>query len=530
MLQHTRETSINPLVAPMTVPKSSSATTQEDLPLEISEKSLEGASEGGGDFNTLFTASIEQSAQVPQVLNEESPLIPLIQSDSEVSEPLLLSGDMPVIEQAIPDAFPVNIQLKPQLRGEQQPKVEEERNLAPITVESMVESIEQPDETVQASVTLSEQQTGVETNVETDLLVKPLEQKVHTVVTQSPHTLEQTTAPVSHERLSEQPIENEEIQVLEQPQSAQSQTPLTPAAGQVGQVATVSVMQGSATRMQNSVQVHKTSQPNQSNSMPKMEEAFDEPLEASLLTKEAKANLQNSPMAQQTNSFQPGQQPLPPGMTAAQAAMAKNQAFMEQFRQQQTALKQQQVARAENMDATSADFSASGSKAEGINNLMAGMDKMASTPTSYQTISHSIHSKKWGEALGKHLVMAANRDIQKMQITLNPEKLGPIQVRLHMDKDRQLHVNLLANHALTREAMMEAMPRLRDMLESNGTQLVNLDVADHGFEQESFAESNSEGSGKGAKGSGVEVSDEELQVIPMAKLSAVSDSMVDYYA
>ena len=232
--------------------------------------------------------------------------------------------------------------------------------------------------------------------------------------------------------------------------------------------------------------------------------------------------------AQQAHATLSSQQSMPSSMAAE---MAKNQAFMEQFRQQQTALKQQKSLQLEENKSLSMEGGVTSLHREGGNHLPNSLERLSAAPTSYQSIAHGIHSPKWGEALGKHLMMAVNRDIQKMQITLNPEKLGPIQVRLHMDKDRQLHVSLLANHTLTREAMMDAIPRLREMLESNGTQLANLDVADHGFEQETFAE-DSEQQDSSKSGGTLEVSEEveSSQTLSQVRLNRISDTMVDYYA
>ena len=284
-----------------------------------------------------------------------------------------------------------------------------------------------------------------------------------------------------------------------------------------------------AGKMSNTQNKLNTLGSNLNQSVSSHETVEEETLQTSLLSKDQKIGLQNAVSGQPVNGLQPGQQPsLSAGMTAD---ALKSQAIMEQFRQHQTVLKQQkalQIAQAKEEGLT--DLGAQNIKTDSANNLTGVLDKMSQLPMSYQTIPHSIHSQKWGEALGKHLVMAANRDLQKMQITLNPEKLGPIQVRLHMDKDKQLHINLQAHHALTREAMMDAMPRLREMLESNGAQLANLDVAEHGFEQGAYAEENGRQTGKNTQNVGLNGEDEELQIIPNTQLSTLSDSMVDYYA
>ncbi|GAB6034272.1 flagellar hook-length control protein FliK [Galenea microaerophila] len=309
-------------------------------------------------------------------------------------------------------------------------------------------------------------------------------------------------------------------------QTAETFIPSVQMAGHTPQNITAMTKAGKMSNTQNNLN-SLGSNLNQSDSS--HETVEEETLQTSLLSKDQKIGLQNAVSGQPVNGLQPGQQPsLSAGMTAD---ALKSQAIMEQFRQHQTVLKQQkalQIAQAKEEGLT--DLGVQNIKTDSANNLTGISDKMSQLPMSYQTIPHSIHSQKWGEALGKHLIMAVSRGLQKMQITLNPEKLGPIQVRLHMDKDKQLHINLQAHHALTREAMMDAMPRLREMLESNGAQLANLDVAEHGFEQGAYAEENGRQTGKNTQNVGLNGEDEELQIIPNTQLSTLSDSMVDYYA
>jgi flagellar hook-length control protein FliK len=216
--------------------------------------------------------------------------------------------------------------------------------------------------------------------------------------------------------------------------------------------------------------------------------------------------------------------------SATQGAVGSQTAnFIEQMQRQQTVLKHQATVKESDLTAT---VPSDGGVLKGVDGGVVATDKAASAPMQFASITHSISSQKWGEALGKHLIVAANKSMQKMQIMLNPEKLGPIQVQLHLNKDKQLHVALSANHVLTREAMMEAMPRLREMLESNGVQLASMDVSDKGFngEQQQGGQSLKE-TGQKAHGQMAEESlTTEDELIQTRVGLNRNEGMINYYA
>ena len=66
--------------------------------------------------------------------------------------------------------------------------------------------------------------------------------------------------------------------------------------------------------------------------------------------------------------------------------------------------------------------------------------------------------------------------LQGAQIKLNPAQLGPMEVRIQMQHD-QASIQFTSAHAVVRDALEAALPRLRDMFESAGVQLVNVDVS-----------------------------------------------------
>ena len=68
------------------------------------------------------------------------------------------------------------------------------------------------------------------------------------------------------------------------------------------------------------------------------------------------------------------------------------------------------------------------------------------------------------------------RSAQSASLRLSPAELGPIEIRLSLQQE-QASVAFTAQHALTREALEAAIPRLREMFNESNLQLVNVDVS-----------------------------------------------------
>ncbi|MBT8439665.1 MAG: flagellar hook-length control protein FliK [Gammaproteobacteria bacterium] len=112
-------------------------------------------------------------------------------------------------------------------------------------------------------------------------------------------------------------------------------------------------------------------------------------------------------------------------------------------------------------------------------------------------ITETVGMADWGQGMGKQVVWMVNQNISRAEIRLNPANLGPIEVRIDMDND-QVNVAFTSRHAEVREAVEQALPRLREMLEEKGLNLSDADVSQHSFEQQhssTFAEGNEHASG-----------------------------------
>lgn len=96
------------------------------------------------------------------------------------------------------------------------------------------------------------------------------------------------------------------------------------------------------------------------------------------------------------------------------------------------------------------------------------------------TLAVPMQQSGWDQAMGERVVWMARSNIQHAQIQLNPRELGPIEIKISMQND-QTHVNFVAHHATTRDAMEAALPRLREMFSEQGLNLGQADVSHHSF-------------------------------------------------
>ena len=82
----------------------------------------------------------------------------------------------------------------------------------------------------------------------------------------------------------------------------------------------------------------------------------------------------------------------------------------------------------------------------------------------------------WQQQLSDRMGALIRMGTETATIRLEPAKLGPIEIRIHVD-DAQASVSFSAQHPATREALEAALPRLRDAFEAQGLELSRADVS-----------------------------------------------------
>jgi len=158
-----------------------------------------------------------------------------------------------------------------------------------------------------------------------------------------------------------------------------------------------------------------------------------------------------------------------------------------------------------------------------------------STPVQ-SAITETFARADWGQGMGKQILWMVNQNISSAEFRLNPANLGPLEVRIDMDND-QVNVAFSSRHADVREAVEQALPRLREMFEEKGLNLSDTDVSQQSFaeQRENAFEQNAEheagfASGISFAGEADQMHDENHQDMDRDGMNAMhNEGLVDYY-
>ena len=99
------------------------------------------------------------------------------------------------------------------------------------------------------------------------------------------------------------------------------------------------------------------------------------------------------------------------------------------------------------------------------------------TPATQMSLATPLTQPAWGDEFNQKITWMASQRNQSAELHLNPPHLGPLDVVLKMNGD-QATATFTSPHAAVREAIEQAMPRLREMLADSGIMLGNAMVSD----------------------------------------------------
>ena len=91
-------------------------------------------------------------------------------------------------------------------------------------------------------------------------------------------------------------------------------------------------------------------------------------------------------------------------------------------------------------------------------------------------LQEPVGGGRWADELGARLTLMATRGEQHGALRLSPEHLGPLEVQIRLQDDKA-SVWFGAQHADTRSALQEALPRLRELFAASGMQLGDAGVS-----------------------------------------------------
>jgi flagellar hook-length control protein FliK len=142
-------------------------------------------------------------------------------------------------------------------------------------------------------------------------------------------------------------------------------------------------------------------------------------------------------------------------------------------------------------------------------------------------IAARVGTPGWDQQVGQKVVWMVAGKEQRASLTLNPPDMGPMQVVLSVTND-QATVTFSAHQPEVRQALEDAMPKLRDMLGESGIALGNASVNDGSAQQQAQAEARQAGRGNG-QGSGPEAAAIE-STVPVPRRRGGQLGAVDTFA
>ena len=97
----------------------------------------------------------------------------------------------------------------------------------------------------------------------------------------------------------------------------------------------------------------------------------------------------------------------------------------------------------------------------------------------HSAVTHTVHSpvgsSAWADEVGTRVVMMTESGNHTASLKLSPEHLGTLEINITV-RDDKASVWFGAAHADTRAAIETALPRLREMFESQGISLADAGV------------------------------------------------------
>lgn len=158
------------------------------------------------------------------------------------------------------------------------------------------------------------------------------------------------------------------------------------------------------------------------------------------------------------------------------------------------------------------------------------------TPPAATQINVPFQQPGWDNALSERVVWMVNQKLQSAEIKLNPPQLGPIEVRLNLSGDHhnQAQVSFTAHHGAVRDALEQALPRLREMFQASGIDLVDVNVSDQSPDErpaQAFGNDSGSSDSHAAGLADLELELETEQAGGMIMLdSSTSRGVIDYFA
>ena len=123
-------------------------------------------------------------------------------------------------------------------------------------------------------------------------------------------------------------------------------------------------------------------------------------------------------------------------------------------------------------------------------------NQTSSAATAIQ-VATPVGDQGWNGEIGEKITWMANQQVSHAELVLNPPHLGRIEVSLSMNGDQANAVFVSASPAV-REALENAVPHLREVLQGAGISLGQTQVGAESFQQQANNRENGDNSRQGS--------------------------------
>ncbi len=138
-------------------------------------------------------------------------------------------------------------------------------------------------------------------------------------------------------------------------------------------------------------------------------------------------------------------------------------------------------------------------------------------------VSIAFGESGWGNMIAERSALMASQSLKFAELQLDPPELGQLQVKVTVNQD-QASVSFVAANAQVKEALDQTLVRLKELLEEQGLDLVNVDVSDQSSEE---PESDLEGEDDAQLAAGTDIDGDD----GLSEASQVTATYgVDHYA
>ncbi|WP_233840684.1 flagellar hook-length control protein FliK [Dyella sp. 2HG41-7] len=137
-------------------------------------------------------------------------------------------------------------------------------------------------------------------------------------------------------------------------------------------------------------------------------------------------------------------------------------------------------------------------------------------------VNAQVGSSGFAKELGQQITWLSGQDIKQAQIRLNPQDLGPLDVKVSVEHGR-VDVSFMTQHPAATAAVQQGLSQLNQMLSGQGLSLGHATVGQHA-QQQFGASQQQQASYQGSDGA------EETAESPVAAITQAAVGLVDAFA